>query len=468
MNLDKFFNPQAVAIFGLSDKPGNLGRNIIINCRRWGYRGRLFGINPLRSSCLGVEIFPSLAELPVVPDLAMVLTRADLLPQILLECARSGIRQVAVSSAGFEEVEGTQGRALTEQILGIIKQHGLRLLGPNGIACADAHSGLCLPFMPVPVPRPGNIAVLAQSGGVGTTLLEKMVNDSIPLSKFVSLGNKTDLDEVDFIEYLAGDDQTDIICFYLEGFKRGREFIAAAARIAKPILLYLGNLTPFSRQAATSHTAALASYGRLLEGALQQAGIIRVPVLYQMPSLAQAFNLPAMRGPNLLIMSPSGGNSVVIADQAFQHGFQMPALPLDLAEKYSSRRRTGLIEFRNPLDFGDLYDAQVQVDFLREALSRPEFHGLIAAYPFRDEQMHRDFDTLRNLRRDLIAQFGETIEKTGKPAAFITMIPHQIKQQEFARSRAPVFDSIEEAVWCLACLRDHYRKVERLNQAPNP
>ena len=468
MNLDHFFNPKAVAIFGLSDKPGNLGRNIIVNCRRWGYRGRIFGVNPKRSNCLGVEIFPSLAELPVVPDLAMVLTRADLLPKILLECARAGVRRVAVTSAGFEEIEGQQGRALTEQILGILRQHKIRLLGPNGIACADAHSGLCLPFMPVPVPRPGNIAVLAQSGGVGTTLLETMVNDSIPVSKFVSLGNKTDLDEADFLEYLAGDEQTEIICFYLEGFKRGREFLAQAGRMTKPILLFMGNLTPFSRQAAISHTAALAGDSRMLAGALRQAGVIQVPELYQMPALAKAFNLPAMKGPNLLIMSPSGGNSVVIADLAYRYGFQMPPLPPDLVKKYSGERRTGLIEFRNPLDFGDLYDAKVQLAFLREALARPEYDGLIAAYPYRDEQMHKDFDTLGNLRRDLIAQFGETVELTGKPAAFITMIPNEIKTQEFARGRAPVFDRLEDAVGCLAALREHDRKVERLRKNQKP
>ena len=150
-----------------------------------------------------------------------MLTKAAHVPEILLNCARHGIKQIAVSSAGFDETGKPEGLALSEKMKTICREKGIDLVGPNGIATAYTGNGMCLSFMPLAKPPAGKVAFCTQSGGVGTTTVEKMAIDAVPLGKFVSLGNKTVLDEVDFLEYLADDPETEVICFYLEDLRRG-------------------------------------------------------------------------------------------------------------------------------------------------------------------------------------------------------------------------------------------------------
>jgi acetyltransferase len=460
--LDGFFNARSVVIFGLSPNPGNLGRNIVANSRRWKYSGNIYGISPTPGENDGVKIYKSLDELPEKPELALIFTKAALVPDIVLDCARQGLKTIAVSSAGFEETGRPEGIELAKKLKDICREKKVLLVGPNGIATANTQNGLCLSFMPLDFPPAGKIAFITQSGGVGTSMCEKMATEAFPLGKFVSLGNKTVLDEVDFLEYFAQDPETEVICIYLEDMRRGREFCEVARRTRKPLIVYKANITPYGQAAASSHTAALKNDEAVMDGAFRQAGIIRARSLAELMTLARAFLMPALKGNRLLVISPSGGLSVILADLAYKHGFQLPPIPRELIEKYSAQRRAGVIDFKNPLDFGDIYSAEIQKNFLRDLLRREEFDGLATAYLYRDpEVLKKYYHTLGQLQRDLVAEFCETIEITGKPVGFVLIVPFRVKEQIMARTKYPIYDMPEDAVNALARMRDYYQALPK-------
>ncbi len=455
---DRFFNARSVVIIGLSPNPGNLGRNIIANSRRWGYRGKIYGVSPTPGENDGVKIFTSLKELPQKPDLALIFTKAATVPELLLECARHGLKTIAVSSAGFEETGTPEGIALAEKMKTICREKNLLVVGPNGIATANTGNGLALSFMPLDTAPKGKVAFISQSGGIGTSMSTKMKNDAFPLGKFVSLGNKTVLDEVDFLEYFAEDPETEAICVYLEDLRRGHEFMAAAKQAGKPVIVYKANITPFGEAAASSHTAALKNDVSVMEGAFSQAGIIPARSITEMMNLGRAFKMPPMNGNRLLIISPSGGMAVIMADLAYQYGFELPALPADLKEKYTQLRRAGIIELKNPLDFGDIYSAETQRNCLRELLARDEFDALATAYIYRDPEMLKHYQTLTQLQRDLISELNETVEMIKKPIGYMLMVPFRVKEELLARSKYPIYDTPEDAIAVLAKMRDYYKR----------
>jgi len=457
-DLNLFFSASKVVIFGLSPNPENLARNIIINSKRWNYSGKLFGVSPIPGENQGIKIYTNLSQIPEKPELALVFTKANLVPNILLECADFGIRHIAVSSAGFEETNKPEGIELAHKIKTICKEKGLYLVGPNGIATANTQNGLCLSFMPLEPSAKGNIAFITQSGGIGTSLAVKMASESFPLGKFVSLGNKTVLDEVDFLDYFINDAETKVICAFLEDLRRGREFLEVASHSQKPIIVYKANITPYGEKTASSHTASLSNDDQVLEGAFNQVGIIRARSLAELLNSARGFTLPPIKGNRLLIISPSGGLSVILADLSWKYGFELPPLPEHLVEKYSQKRRAGIIELQNPLDLGDLYSAELQKNFIRELLLTDDFDAMVMAYIYRDPEILKFYQTLNQLQRDLVKEFNETIELTQKPTACILAMPTRSKEPILKKSKYHIFDNPEDAMLALATLRNFYQK----------
>jgi acetate---CoA ligase (ADP-forming) len=458
---DKFFNARVVAMIGFSPSPGNLGRSIVINCKRWGYAGKIYGVSPQQGEFEGAKIVNSLKEIPEPVDLALIITKAAIAPQVLLDCAKHGIKNVAITSAGFEEVKTAEGFELAGKVREICLKYDISMVGPNGIATSSTNTGLCLSFMPLSKPPVGKIAFLTQSGGVGTTMLEHLKNDAVPLGKFVSLGNKTMLDEVDFLDYLAEDPETGVICIYLEDLRRGREFLESAKKCQKPVIVYKANISPYGQNAAGTHTAAMANNEQVMDCAFRQAGVIRAKSLIEMFHLAKAFSMPAMKGNRLLVISPSGGLAVILGDLAWKHGFELPPIPREIYDKYMGQRRAGVIDFKNPLDFGDIYSAEIQRNFLRDLLRHDSFDGLCMAYLFRDPAMLKMYMNLNQLQRDIVAEFIETVDTIKKPVGCTLTIPYHLKEEIQARSPYPIFDGVEESVACMATLRDFYRRAEK-------
>jgi acetate---CoA ligase (ADP-forming) len=318
----KIFYPESIVIIGLSSKPTNIPRLTLENLLRWGYRGRIFGVNS-RSDDVhvdGIKMFKNIEDLPEIPDLAYCMIPATLIPEIVDRCGRFGIRRMAIPSGGFSEFS-EEGQALATKLLNTARKYGIRFVGPNSVTVANTDNGLCLPFVALHKAPKGELSIISQSGGVALSMLNYLADEKIGLAKFASIGNKLDLDEVDFLEYYGKDPQTRIICLYLESITRGRKLIETAKKIDKPIVIYKSNTTSAGRKAALSHTAALSSDEAIIDSAFEEAGIIRINNFLDFIEVTKAFQLPPMKGRKIMVMSPAGGFAVLGADLCEKAGF---------------------------------------------------------------------------------------------------------------------------------------------------
>ena len=291
--MEKIFYPESMVIIGLSSRAENLPRMILENLLRWGYRGKIFGLNPRSEDIYvdGIKMYKNIDDLPQVPDLAVCLIPARFIPDQVEMCGKFGIKRMAIPSGGFSEFS-EEGRRLSELTLKNARKYGLRFVGPNGFTVANRANGLCLPFVPLYPPPLGEISVISQSGGLGATIWNPFIDEHLGMAKFASVGNKLDLDEVDFLEYFGKDPDTKIIFMYLENIKRGKKLVEAASAIDKPIIVLKSNTTPTGSKAAMSHTAALSNDEEVIDAAFEKAGIIRIHNFRDFIAMAKAFKLP--------------------------------------------------------------------------------------------------------------------------------------------------------------------------------
>ncbi len=357
--MEKLFYPESIAIVGLSSSANNIPRIVLENLIRWGYRGRIFGINPRVGDVHvdGIKMYKDVQDLPVVPDLVFIMIPARLIPEVIDACGRAGVKRMAIPSGGFNE-SGEEGKKLSALVLQKARQYGIRFVGPNGVTVANTANGLCLPFVPSFSPPKGGLSIISQSGGVGLMLWNLMTDENVGMAKFASIGNKLDLDEVDFLEYFGRDPETKVIGMYLESIPRGDRLIEAASRINKPIIILKSNTTSAGQKAAMSHTAALANNEDIINIAFERAGIIRINHFNDFISMAKVFELPAMRGNRMMIMSPAGGFTVMMADLCEESGFEFADPGASFYDTLKESSNAGVINFSNPLDMGDIYDTK--------------------------------------------------------------------------------------------------------------
>ena len=229
--LEHFFSPKTVAVVGASREEGKVGHDLFKNLVNHGYKGKVYPVNPHADNILGIKTYTALKEIPDKIDLAVIVVPAPYVGKTIDECIEKGIDSVVVISAGFKE-SGIDGAARERELYQKIKQHSIRMLGPNCLGLIDTQSALNASFA-ADMPVPGNIAFFSQSGALCTSILDWAVNECIGFSKFISMGNKTDIDEVDLIKAIENDDQTKVVLVYLEGVKNGAKFIGTAKEMTK-------------------------------------------------------------------------------------------------------------------------------------------------------------------------------------------------------------------------------------------
>jgi len=277
----------------------------------------------------------------------------------------------------------------------------------------------------------------------------------------VSIGNKTDLDEADYLEYLGGDPDTEVICMYLEDVARGRELLEAARGIEKPILAYKANVESLTRESAQSHTAALANDDTVLEGAFKQAGIIRVQRLAQLAGYAKVFSLPPLRGNRIALVSPTGGILVLASDQCARRGFEFPSLPDSLVDDIREHLRAGVINISNPVDLGDVHDADARVYIIDRLLEQDFIDGVIMLLIARLSAGEVMTGNIRSLQKNILPDLGALIHKHDKPLVFSLLSTGEVRIDTRRTVDFPIFDDVEEAVDAAAVLRDHSMRVGR-------
>ena len=437
--MHKLFCSDSVAVIGVSESENNLGSFILKNLVTFGYEGEIHPVGPRGGELFGRRIYRSVAELPGSPDIAVILTPARIVPEILRECAEKGTRWAIIESGGFKEL-GPEGERLEMELAEISRKHGIRFVGPNCIGVANAHNGFYTPFVALPYPyRKGKVGVLAQSGGVGLTLAERLSTSGVGVSKMVSMGNKLNLDEADYLSYLIDDPETEVIYLYLEDFKRGRAFAETARRSPKPIVLHKSNTSRLSQTIARSHSAALASDDGVVDGVCREAGIHRVTSVSQALKAIKGLCLPALKGRNLAIISRSGGHAVVAADRCAKSGFELPPLSESILRDAQRHARAGVIRFGNPMDLGDIFDLDVYYSVVEAALRQEDIHGVVFI-----QVSHMMSE--RQATRGLIERLGRLSTEHGKPVAVVVEVPLEERALLEKTASFPFFLEPTEAV----------------------
>ena len=469
--MDKLYYPESIVIIGLSSKPTNIPRITLENLFRWGYRGRIFGVNP-RSDDVhvdGIRMYKNIEDLPEVPDLAYCLAPAKVVPDLVDSCGKFGIKHIAIPSGGFAEYS-EEGEMLAEKTVANARRHGVRFVGPNGLTIANTNSGLCLPFVPLHKAPKGEMSIIAQSGGVALSILNYLHDENLGLAKFASIGNKLDLDEVDFLEYLGQDPQTGVICLYLESIDRGRDFIEMAKKIDKPIVVYKSNTTSAGERTAMSHTAAVSNDEDIIDSAFEEAGIIRIYNFLDFMEVVKAFQLPPMRGKRIMVMSPAGGYTVMAADLCEKAGFQFADMGQEFYESLKNFSNAGVIKFSNPLDMGDIYEPNLVAHVIYSVMHSEQVDGamIISQRP----KMPQGDDVFRKMfLSDLSKETWGSILSAGKPFGVCLSGPTSNIQQAKRAVEFPIFNSPEEMVNAMALQMKFYeqkRKIQEKEEAALP
>ncbi len=458
--MEKLFYPESLAIIGLSSKANNIPKLVLENLIRWGYKGRILGVNARSDDheVNGIQMYKSISNLPVVPDLVFALVPAKYIPDLVDECGSVGTRWMAIPSGGFNEL-GAEGKNLSVILREKARKHNIRFVGPNGLTVANTANGLCLPFIPSFPPPKGGLSIVSQSGGVGIMLWNFMTDQNVGMAKFASIGNKLDLDEVDFLEYYGRDPETKIIGMYLESLPRGKDLLAAAARINKPIVILKSNTTMAGRRAAMSHTAALSNDDEIIDSAFEKAGIIRITHFNDFINVAKAFDLPPMRDNRLMMMSPAGGITVMMADLCEKIGFRFADPGKEFYAGLKGFSNAGVINFSNPLDMGDIYDPNLHTKIFYEVMHNTNVDG--AVFVSQWPEMPRGQDVFYKMfHTDLSKEATGTMLSSGKPLACCIFGLSSTISTIKKNINFPIFDSFEEMMVALKKQCDyHIRKL---------
>ena len=434
-----FFYPKNLAIFGVSSDESNLGRVIVQNLLTFGYKGEIIPVGTKEGVVFGQRIIKSLDEFKRQVDLAVILTPVKTIPGILEKCGENGIKRVIIESGGFSEM-GESGVPFEKACLDVAKKFGIRFIGPNGIGVTSMEIGLALPFARMRTDLSlGPVSILAQSGGVGMSYLGYLADENLGLNKFVSVGNKLNVNENELLSYLIDDRGTKIILLYLEGFSDARKFVETASRSDKPIIVHKSNRFKESAGIASSHTAALFSDDHLVDHALRQAGCIRVNTRDEAMNYSKIFTMPLLKGGNIAVVSRSGGNAVIAADACSRYKFTLPPFPQDFIDKVERRFRASVIKLQNPLDLGDLYDFPFYSEIIEDLLKQDNIDGLLFIHGYR-----RDFEAVE--ARALIKKIEQLVEQYQKPVACV-VITEAVEIDYLKRhSGIPIFSSAEKAM----------------------
>ncbi|MGA8180987.1 MAG: acetate--CoA ligase family protein [Desulfobacterales bacterium] len=455
--MNKIFYPESIAVVGVSPAEDNLGQNIISNLDHFGYTGRIYAVGPKGGRVMGHIIYPSILDAPEAADLAVILAPARFIPEIITQCGIKGIKLAVIESAGFREM-GEDGRRIEKDLLAAAKRFGVRFVGPNCMGVINTQNGLYVQFIALPSAfKKGPVSVMSQSGGIGLSVAERLHQPGLGLGKFVSLGNKLNLDEADLLAHLINDPATGMIYCYLEDFKRGRDFADLAFQTSKPVILHKSNANPLTRTIAKSHSAALAGDDQIVDAACAQAGIVRVRSTEDAILAMKSFSMPLLQGKNLAILSRSGGHAVVATDMCAEYGFTLPKFQSRILDETRKHFRAGVITIGNPLDMGDIFDLKIYPQIIENVLQQPDIHGIV--YIHVSHMLIEEKDTIQLMKR-----LAELSYQYKKPIAIGIEVPHAFYPALMKASTYPFFMDPVEA---LKALTFQYQYMVRRQKKPH-
>ncbi len=321
-----FFSPASVAVIGASNTPGSWGNNAMKGPLSSG-NNRVYPVNPNSPQVLGRAAYKNIGEIPDTIDLAVIVVHEKLVPDVMRQCAAKGVKAAIIITSGFAET-GEEGRRLEKEVLEIARQSGIRFIGPNSMGHADTSSRLST-FGPMTDAPKGPVAILSQSGSTCIKMVRAFGELGIYCSKYISTGNEADLYLEDYLEYLAGDDNTKLIAAYVEGLRDGRRFFRLAGEIAKtkPIVVVKVGGTEESARAVMSHTGALAGSDAVYSAAFKQSGVIRTEDDDELCDVVYALlNSPLPRSNSVGILTIGGGQGALATEICNREGLALGKL----------------------------------------------------------------------------------------------------------------------------------------------
>ena len=347
--LDPIFKPKSVAIIGASSNPLKLNNWITVNALKSKFKGKIYLVNPHAKEIQGVKTFSSVLDVPIDIDLAAIMVPADLVPDVIKECIKKMVKGVIIFSAGYKEI-GEKGIEREEEINKLARIGNFRIIGPNCMGVYSSAKNLNLTALSA---KKGEVAFVSQSGGYGLEIFATAMQNGIHFSKFISTGDKADIKDHEYLEYLYNDPDTKVIVLYLEGIEKGREFYNIAKKITKkkPIFAIKIGRSEVGRVAAQSHTGALAGEEEVYSAAFKQAGIIRAYDIEELFDYLRIYlTQPLARGNRVGILVGSGGVGVAAADKCAELGLKVPSLCKENQELLKVILPE-FASFRNPVDF---------------------------------------------------------------------------------------------------------------------
>ncbi len=457
--LDALFKPRSIAIVGASRKPGKIGYTILRNIIEYGYRGRVYPINPKADEILGLKAYPSVLKVPDEIDAAVIAVPSHIVLSVARECGEKGVKVLVVITAGFGEAGNVEAE---RELVRIARTYGMRILGPNIFGVAYTPSRLNATFGPKDI-REGNIAFISQSGALGIALMGWTVMEEIGLSALVSIGNMADLDVVEVSRYLADDPNTKVIAIYLEGLKpgTGRRFVEVMKEVVlkKPVIVIKAGRSLRGAVAAASHTGSLAGSDNVYDAAFRQTGVLRAYSVEEMFDWARAFACqPLPRSRRTIIITNGGGVGVLATDAAEEHGLDLIQPSPSLRERFQ-KAMPWFGSPRNPVDLTGQALVDNYVEALRVAYESSDIDDIVLLY------CRTAILDPRDLAKAVIDVHREYMDK-GKPivVGMVGGVDVYEAMKILNRECIPAYPSPERAISSLAAMARYMEFTRKLRQ----
>ncbi|NLE44728.1 MAG: acetate--CoA ligase [Chloroflexi bacterium] len=458
--LDSFFKPRSVAVIGASQTPGKLGYSVVYNLKEGGYQGDIYPINPKADEILGLTVYASVLDVPGPIDLAVVVIPYQFVPGALEECGQKGVPAVVIITAGFREA-GRDGVERENELIAIADRYNIRLIGPNCLGVIDTSTPLNASFA-TGMPPAGPIDFMSQSGALGTAVLDIALAGRIGFSKFVSLGNKADVSEIDLLEAWAEDPNSRVILMYIEGLPDGQRFIEVAREITrkKPVIAIKSGVTQSGSRAVSSHTGSLAGSEAAYQAGLRQGGVIRATTMEELFDFALAFGYqPLIKGNRVGIVTNAGGPGILATDALERAGMEIAHLGREAVDALVAYLPSAA-SAANPVDVLGDAKADRYKEAMRLVLADPNVDGLLVILT--PQAMTEIEETATAVAE--IAQGGE------KPvlACFMGEARVEAGAQILREQGVPTYMFPERAAASLAAMDSYRRERERPLFSPEP
>ena len=457
--LDRIFNPQRIALVGVTTNPKSVGGKVLSNLVGGGFRGVVYPVNPDSEAVMGIQCYADVKTLPRTPDLAVICTPANQVPELVRACGEAGILGVIIMSSGFKET-GPEGKALEDRVMEEARKfEGMRILGPNCLGVIVPHRNLNISFANG-IPKPGEIAFISQSGALCSSVLDWAIEEKIGFSYFVSIGNALDVAFGDLIDYFGEDEKSRSIILYIESISNAAKFMTAARAFArtKPIVVYKAGRFPESAKVAASHTGAMAAEDAIYDAAFQRIGISRVfeiGNIFDVAELIGRKKIPA--GPRLAVVTNAGGPGVMATDALIAANGALARLSDESMEKLNESLPPSW-SHGNPVDvLGDARSKRV-MKAVKVVLDDKGVDAVLVILT--PQAMTNPTTTAKAL--------GELAATTSKPILATWMGGEQMHESNRVLNEAgvPTYMTPEQGVRAFMTLVEYSRNLETLYETP--